>query len=84
MDRLNAAMQLAAELPDMRAKDFVLAELRRNTRMSLSSARIVLLSTLISCERSLSEVQKQDIHELMRIIEEMRNFSAGATPLTMY
>ena len=82
MDQLRQALELAATLPEECGKAFVTDELRRNTRMSLSSARIVLLSALVSHECNLSEKDREHIDSLMRLIEELRAYQAGATPVT--
>ena len=82
LDALRQALELAAELPEKCGKQFVTDELRRNTRMSLSSARIVLLSALVSHECELTDIDRQNIDSLMRLIEELRAYQSGATPVT--
>ncbi len=80
MEQLDQAISLAATLPEKCGRRFVLDELRRNTRMSLSSARIVLLSALVSHDCELTEQERDNVDTLMRLIEEIRAFQPGATP----
>jgi hypothetical protein len=80
MERLQRALALAAGLREECNKQFIIDELRRNTRMSLSSARIVLLSALVSNECILVKSDRDNIHELMREIEALQKLQADYTP----
>ncbi len=50
--------------------------------MSLSSARIVLLSALVSEECTLTELDRNNIHELMQALDELRMLQADSTPVS--
>lgn len=84
MEHLNRAIALAHELPDLPAKKFIIDELRKNTRLALTSVRIVLLSTLTSEENHLSPAEKDVFYDLMRLVEDLRATEPRNTPISHF